>query len=352
MSTFASKEYDASSYAAFRPVYNQNLYDLIALYASKRGAGTTALDLGCGTGQVTRALLKMYDKVIGVDPSPSMIQQAKLESAEWDEHDRVTFIVGTAEDICSYLGEHSVDLVTAGQSAHWFDQSKIWNALEHVVKSGGVVAFWVECYHPNTKSPPNVVMRLTPQPLIQGYGSFRITGRPDLTSMLRNFASNENGLGPFWQQPGVSILDAKYRTIQFPNNDAWLASSSTRVFLEGPSEDGTTLPYRSFDDALQSGLLTEPEWRTDTIIDRSLTWNNMTAYFRTWSAVHSYQQQYPIDKEKTGRGAEGDIVDRFIESLRQALQEPSDEVDVYWPVFLMMGKRASLVGSPEKMQLE
>ncbi|KAG8953978.1 hypothetical protein FRC04_000962 [Tulasnella sp. 424] len=186
--------------------------------------------------------------------------------------------------------------------------------------------------------------------LFQGYGSFRITEHPELTSMLRDFAANEDGLGPFWQQPGVSIVDSKYRSIQFPNNSAWLPSSQVRVYLEGPDEDGTSLPYRPFDEVLQTGLFIEPEWRTDTIMNRSLSLDDIAAYFRTWSAVHSYQKQYPNDKERTGQGADGDIVDRFVESLRQALQEPVGAVDVYWPVFLMMVQRANPMGRLEKTQ--
>lgn len=66
-------------------------------------------------GQVTGHLLPFFERVIGVDPSSRMIEQARLESKTWDDPNKVEFIVSPAEDIATQVPPLSVDLVTAGK---------------------------------------------------------------------------------------------------------------------------------------------------------------------------------------------------------------------------------------------
>lgn len=53
MSTFAKASYNAAKYAAVRPTYPQQLFNLVFQY-HERASGArwdTAVDLGCGTGE-------------------------------------------------------------------------------------------------------------------------------------------------------------------------------------------------------------------------------------------------------------------------------------------------------------
>lgn len=59
---------------------------------------------------------------------------------------RIQYEVGTAEDLSSVgigSGKEGVDLVIAGQAAHWFDYPKIWKEFTRCVRPGGTVAFIV-----------------------------------------------------------------------------------------------------------------------------------------------------------------------------------------------------------------
>ncbi len=101
--------FDAGAeYAAHRPSYPDELPGLLAgLPAHTR----VALDVGCGTGQLTVPLADHFDRVVGVDPSGSQIAAAA-------PHERVSYVVGTAEEVSV---DGPVDLVTVAQAAHWID---------------------------------------------------------------------------------------------------------------------------------------------------------------------------------------------------------------------------------------
>jgi ubiquinone/menaquinone biosynthesis C-methylase UbiE len=65
-----------------------------------------------------------------------MIKQARSSTKETN----VEFREASAEDL-GFVEDGSVDLVVAGQAAHWFDYSKVWPSLTRKVRSGGTIAF-------------------------------------------------------------------------------------------------------------------------------------------------------------------------------------------------------------------
>jgi ubiquinone/menaquinone biosynthesis C-methylase UbiE len=80
----------------------------------------TILDLGCGTGRFSEALARrVRARVIGVDPSPKMLQQAQLKMQQ-----RAWFIVARGEDVP--LEDGSVQLVFISMVFHHFlDPSRV-----------------------------------------------------------------------------------------------------------------------------------------------------------------------------------------------------------------------------------
>ena len=52
----------------------------------------------------------------------------------------MTYRVAPAEN--SGLEDASVDLVTAGQAVHWFDQKKFFDEVKRVTVPGGAIALW------------------------------------------------------------------------------------------------------------------------------------------------------------------------------------------------------------------
>ena len=102
----------AAHYAAYRPP----LHEQILEKALGRGRQfDVGIDFGCGTGRSTLALARHCDRVVGVDPSPAMLQQA-------DPHERVSYLVGAGDAIP--LPDKSADIITFAGSLHYADSEK------------------------------------------------------------------------------------------------------------------------------------------------------------------------------------------------------------------------------------
>lgn len=74
MSSFSHPNYDASGCQKFRPDYPHSLYEHLASYIGDTKP-SVVVDVACGTGQATRVLAQMADKVYGIDRSEVMIKQ-------------------------------------------------------------------------------------------------------------------------------------------------------------------------------------------------------------------------------------------------------------------------------------
>ena len=105
--------------------------------AAEVGA-SSIVDLGCGTGLITRELARRGHRVIGVDPSPAMIAVARSRP----HGDRVRWVVGGAADV----GTAGADLaIMTGHVAQFFLTDESWQtaltALHAALRPGGVLAF-------------------------------------------------------------------------------------------------------------------------------------------------------------------------------------------------------------------
>jgi SAM-dependent methyltransferase len=94
--------------------------------------GRTVLDLGAGTGKLTRALVPTGARVIAVEPGERML--AELRRAV----PGVEALRGAAETIP--LADDSVDAITVGQAFHWFRHDEAVPELHRVLRPGGRVA--------------------------------------------------------------------------------------------------------------------------------------------------------------------------------------------------------------------
>lgn len=118
----------SGDYAAYRPTYPGALIDYLAGLCPKT---ELALDVGCGTGQLSVLLAERFDHVIATDASPQQIEKAQA-------HERVEYRVAPAE--ASGLPDRSVDLITAAQAAHWFDLDTFYAEARRVGRPGAVLA--------------------------------------------------------------------------------------------------------------------------------------------------------------------------------------------------------------------
>ncbi|CDZ97513.1 Methyltransferase [Phaffia rhodozyma] len=102
--------------------------------STQGGRSTVAVDLGCGPGTVTVPLAAEFDKVYGVDIAAKMYLSAPTVP-------NVQYQTASASSL-PFLEDGSVDLVTAGTSAHWFDHPAWWKEMSRIVRPGGTVAVW------------------------------------------------------------------------------------------------------------------------------------------------------------------------------------------------------------------
>ena len=90
------------------------------------------LDLGAGTGKLTRGLVALGHRLTAVEPLAEM--RAELEAALPD----VQALAGSAESIP--LSDASADVVTSGQAFHWFDHAVALPEIARVLRTGGRLA--------------------------------------------------------------------------------------------------------------------------------------------------------------------------------------------------------------------
>jgi SAM-dependent methyltransferase len=117
----------AEEYEATRPSYPDEVLDLLPV-----STNATVLDLGAGTGKLTRVLARRYAHVVAVEPLDGM--RGILERVVPD----VEALAGSAELIP--LGDASVDAVFAAQAFHWFDHEQAIPEIARVLRPGGVLA--------------------------------------------------------------------------------------------------------------------------------------------------------------------------------------------------------------------
>lgn len=119
-------------------------YEQWSQYLIKRlqqlGAGQYGVDIGCGNGYFTRALVKSGKSMIGIDLSPQMLNRAK-ELASVDGV-RAEFLLG---DITKLKLTSRADFAVAvNDCLNYVPQAKLSAAFSHVagcLKSGGAFIF-------------------------------------------------------------------------------------------------------------------------------------------------------------------------------------------------------------------
>ena len=121
----------ADAYERGRPEHSG---ESVALLARELGfgPGSRVVDLGAGTGKLTRQLVEIGADVIAVEPIAEM--RAKLEAAL----PQVEALAGTAEDLP--LPNHSVDGVLVAQAFHWFDAPRALAEIHRVLRPDGLLA--------------------------------------------------------------------------------------------------------------------------------------------------------------------------------------------------------------------
>jgi SAM-dependent methyltransferase len=137
----------AAEYDRHRPAYPDELIDQACRVAGI-GSGAHVLEVGCGSGQLTRGLVARGLHVTALEPGTSLIALARQNLAGAGE---VEFVNAKFED--ALLPREQFAAVFCASAFHWIDPEVSWQKAADVLVPGGTLAlvqyFGVE--EPRTK---------------------------------------------------------------------------------------------------------------------------------------------------------------------------------------------------------
>jgi SAM-dependent methyltransferase len=120
----------ADGYAQHRPAYPDELLDAAT---APLPPGARVLEVGCGTGQLTRSLVARGLAVDALDPAPNMVRLARAAVGP-----SVCFHVGRFEELP--LPAAPFAAVFSASAFHWLDPSVSWAHAAAALAPGGTLA--------------------------------------------------------------------------------------------------------------------------------------------------------------------------------------------------------------------
>jgi SAM-dependent methyltransferase len=173
----------AREYEIGRPEWPGELLDRV-ISECAIAADATVLDLGAGTGKLTRALMARFARVIAVEPDDEM--RAVLEEVVTGAE----ALAGEGEALP--LEDASVDAVFSGEAFHWFATRRTVAELERVLRPGGVFVFLWNIFEAHVEPELGEASRLISEAFARG-------GRPGQSRVVSGEwrqAFEGSGFGP------------------------------------------------------------------------------------------------------------------------------------------------------------
>jgi len=309
MTTFSKANFKTLQYNSFRPHYPGSFYKILGQYTTKDDVSKLplkkAIDLGCGTGVATYPLLNICEDVIGLDISPKMIETAnslipqRTQEFGVDSH-RISFKTCSTEDFLHddqrQIHDNSVDLITAAQCIHWFqDFPKFFRNASELLKPQGTLAYF---YYVD----PFVVDFRGAHP--RGESKIEILNKAK--ELYHDYVYNDETLiGPHWEQPGRTIIKNSLVDVNecIPQD---LYEDITIKTFSPNFETGDVKPH-------EDDLCLE---KTNILVDDYLN------YLRTYSGYHAFRD---------ATGDKDDVFKRFKDDLFAELGwDENTRIDLVW----------------------
>ncbi len=129
----------AAEYDRHRPAYPDELVDQ-ACQAAGIGSGDHVLEVGCGSGQLTRSLAVRGLHVTALEPGENLIALARRNLAGAGE---VEFVTAQFED--ALFPREQFQAVFSASAFHWTDPKVSWQKVADVLVPGGTLALIQYC---------------------------------------------------------------------------------------------------------------------------------------------------------------------------------------------------------------
>ena len=164
----------AAAYASYRPQYPPHLFAWLADVCPQH---RRVWDCATGSGQAALALASHFAQVIATDASQAQLRETTPTS-------KVHYLCASAEQVP--LASNSLDLITVGQAAHWFERPRFYEEVHRLLVPDGILALWC-------------------------YGLFQIT--PAIDSVIQDYY--QHTVGEYWP-PERRHVEQAYQSLDFP----------------------------------------------------------------------------------------------------------------------------------------
>lgn len=132
--------WDPAQYERFKDQRSRPFFDLLSLLTPVPGG--RVVDLGCGTGELTRALHARVGaaETLGIDLSAEMLVRSQAFAGEEVRFERA--------DITTFSALRAYDVVFANAALHWIpDHPALFRRLTAALRPGGQLAVQVPANH-------------------------------------------------------------------------------------------------------------------------------------------------------------------------------------------------------------
>lgn len=211
----------AGEYDRHRPGYPEALVDQ-ACEAAAVGPGAPVLEIGCGTGQLTRSLLARGLRVTALEPGDRLIARAREGLQDAGD---VRFVNQRLED--ASLPSAQYRAVFCASAIHWVDPDVSWRKAADALIDGGTLALVSyfglddEYSSPDQRALRAALARIAPE-LAAGWPPYR-----DLDETLAGVAARRGNVSEVWAWLGSYDLARGYAGRLF--EEARIAAIPTTV---------------------------------------------------------------------------------------------------------------------------
>lgn len=214
--------WDPQQYLAFTDHRLRPAIDL--LNRIDLAAPRTIIDLGCGTGNVTKLLKQRWPdaQVIGIDNSAAMLMTARQKAPEVEFHEA---------DLATWQTATPVDLIYSNAALQWLDRhDSLFPNLMQQISPGGVFAIQMPRNH-NAPSHMGINMSIAAGPWVDKLNavrSIRPVGDPSFYyDLLQPHATNLD----IWESEFLQILEGNDPVVE------WTKGTALRPYLDALNKD-------------------------------------------------------------------------------------------------------------------